>query len=344
MPALTAAEIARLCNGTLEGDGSYRIAGANTIEQAGPGEIAFASNPKSLDRVAGSRAGCLIVPVDFDGKRELPLVRAADPRAAFARILTVLYSKPRPPASIHPTAIIAETARLAPECTVGPYVTIGENCEIGAGSIIAAGCHIGAHVTIGEESTLHAGVIVYDNVRIGARAILHSGCVIGADGFGFALADDHYEKFPQVGSVEIGNDVELGANTCVDRAALGITRIGDGTKIDNLVHIAHNCFIGKHVVIAAQTGLSGSVTIGDHAVIGGQVGVGEKACIESRAVVGGKAGVLVSQRVRSGEPYWGIPARPLREHLRNLAQLGKIGELRHELREIKKVLRQAQKP
>ena len=163
---------------------------------------------------------------------------------------------------------------------------------------------------------------IYDQVAIGDRAILHSGCVLGADGFGFVLAGDHYEKFPQIGRVDIGNDVEIGANSCVDRAALGVTEIGDGTKLDNMVHIGHNCRIGRHVVIAAQTGLSGGVVVEDYAVIGGQVGIGDKARIETGAVLGSGCGILTSKIVRKGQVVWGTPARPLKEHLRAAGQFG----------------------
>ena len=175
---------------------------------------------------------------------------------------------------------------------------------------------------------LHAGVTVYPRVSIGACCILHSGAVIGADGFGFELVEGAYRKVPQVGTVEIGDDVEIGANTCIDRAALGATVIGSGTKLDNLVHIAHNCRIGKHVVIAAQTGLAGGVTIGDYAVVGGQVGVGDKARIESGAIVGSGAGILTSKIVRAGEPVWGTPARPLRQYLGQLAVLARLAKKR----------------
>jgi UDP-3-O-[3-hydroxymyristoyl] glucosamine N-acyltransferase len=191
-------------------------------------------------------------------------------------------------------------------------------------------------VRIGPGSLLHARVTIYDNVTIGARAILHSGSVIGADGFGFALAGDHYEKFPQVGRVEIGDDVEVGANACVDRAALGVTLIGDGVKLDNMVHIGHNCRIGKHVVIAAQTGLSGGVVVEDYAVIGGQVGIGDKARIQTKAVLGSGSGVLTSKIVRSGQTVWGTPARPLKEYLQQLAVLSKLPELRADVAELKK--------
>jgi UDP-3-O-[3-hydroxymyristoyl] glucosamine N-acyltransferase len=179
-------------------------------------------------------------------------------------------------------------------------------------------------------------VTVYDGVTIGHRAILHSGCVIGADGFGFVMAGNHWEKFPQIGTVEIGDDVEIGANSCVDRAALGVTRIGDGTKLDNMVHVGHNCSIGRHVVVAAQTGFSGGVVVEDYAVIGGQVGIGDKARIESRAVLGSGCGVLTSKIVRGGQTVWGTPARPLKEYLETLAAQGKLPEMRRQLRELER--------
>jgi UDP-3-O-[3-hydroxymyristoyl] glucosamine N-acyltransferase len=179
---------------------------------------------------------------------------------------------------------------------------------------------------IGEASLLHPRVTIYDNVEIGNHCILHSGSVIGADGFGFVLVDGMYEKFPQIGRVHIGNRVEIGANSCVDRAALGVTSIGDGTKIDNMVHVGHNCRIGRHVVIAAQTGFAGGVTVEDYAVIGGQVGIGDQARIESRAVLGSGSGVLTSKIVRAGQVMWGTPARPLREHLEQLAVLSRLAK------------------
>ena len=188
------------------------------------------------------------------------------------------------------------------------------------------------------DSQLHANVTILRSCPIGARAVLHSGCVIGADGFGFALTGDRYQKFPQVGRVEIGDDVEIGANACIDRAALGVTAIGEGTKLDNMVHIGHNCRIGRHVVIAAQTGLSGGVVVEDYAVIGGQVGIGDKARIETRAVLGSGCGVLTSKIVRSGQTVWGTPARPLKEYLQQLANLSKIAEFRADVAELKKRL------
>jgi UDP-3-O-[3-hydroxymyristoyl] glucosamine N-acyltransferase len=239
-----------------------------------------------------------------------------------------LHPEPACKPGIHPSAVIALSAVVANDCTIGANVVIGERSTIGRGSRLMAGCVVGDDVTVGEFCTLHPNVTIYSHVRLQNRVILHSGCVIGADGFGFAFTGEHYEKFPQIGSVDIEDDVELGANTCIDRAALGTTRIGKGTKIDNMVHVGHNCTIGRHVVIAAQSGFSGGVVIGDYAVIGGQVGVGDKATIQSKAVVGSGAGILSSKIVRAGEPVWGTPARPLREHLRQLAMLARLSDVR----------------
>jgi UDP-3-O-[3-hydroxymyristoyl] glucosamine N-acyltransferase len=197
---------------------------------------------------------------------------------------------------------------------------------------------VGRNVVIGGGSVLHANVTIYDDVRIGRSVILHSGCVIGADGFGFTMEGGRWEKFPQVGRVEIGDFVEIGANTCIDRAALGVTCIGEGTKIDNMVHVGHNCRIGRHVVIAAQTGFSGGVVVEDYAVIGGQVGIGDKARIESRAVLGSGCGILTSKIVRAGHVVWGTPARPLREYLEQLANLARLPAMRKELGDLKRRL------
>ncbi|MDQ2712891.1 MAG: UDP-3-O-(3-hydroxymyristoyl)glucosamine N-acyltransferase [Acidobacteriota bacterium] len=339
MPTLTVAEIAHHCEGVVEGDPNRIIVGANALEAAGPSELSFAgASPKLQIAAANSRAGCLLVGQEFNASGEWSLVRVREPRAAFVRALKVLYPKPRPVPFIHPAAVIAGSAYLGSDCFVGAYAMIGEDTKIGAGCYLAGGSHIGARIEIGEHTTIHPNVTLYDDVKIGSRVILHAGCVIGADGFGFAMSGDHYEKFPQVGTVIIEDDVEIGANCCIDRAALGATRIGRGTKIDNLVHIAHNCDVGKHVVIAAQTGFAGGVTIGDYAILGGQVGIGEKATVASRAIVGSRGGILSFKTVDAGEPVWGVPARPLRQHLKGLANISKIPDLRQELLQVKKRL------
>ena len=330
-------EIARHLNAVSEGAGDLDIAGAATLESAGLHEIAFVGNRKAAAVADRSRAGCLLVNHEFPGGRTL--IRVDDPRGSFAAVLGLLYPPPAVIPGIHPTSVIAPDAEIASTAAIGPHATIGAGTRIGERTSIGAGCAIGAGVRLGADCRLHPRVTIYDDVSIGDRALLHSGCVLGADGFGFVRGPNGYQKFPQIGRVEIGDDVEIGANSCVDRAALGVTRIGDGVKLDNMVHIGHNCSIGRHVVIAAQTGLSGGVVVEDYAVIGGQVGIGDKARIESGAVLGSGCGILTSKIVRKGQVVWGTPARPLKEHLEQLANLARLPRLRQEIAEIQKLLR-----
>ncbi|HUA20184.1 MAG TPA: UDP-3-O-(3-hydroxymyristoyl)glucosamine N-acyltransferase [Bryobacteraceae bacterium] len=330
-------EIASHLKATWEGDGALEITGAASLESAAPHEISFVGSRKAAAQAVQSAAGCLLVTKDFPPGRSV--IRVGDPRAGFAAVIGLLYPSAPVVPGIHASAVIAPDAVIPASAEIGPHVTIGPGARIGERSRIGPGCAIGAGVRLGSDCRVHANVAIYANVAIGDRAVLHSGCVLGADGFGFVRAGDHYEKFPQIGRVEIGNDVEIGANTCIDRAALGVTHIGDGVKLDNLVHIGHNCRIGRNVVIAAQTGLSGGVIVEDDAVIGGQVGIGDKARIESGAVLGSGCGVLTSKIVRRGQVVWGTPARPLREHLQQLASLGRLPELRAQVAELEKRIR-----
>jgi UDP-3-O-[3-hydroxymyristoyl] glucosamine N-acyltransferase len=338
---LRVAELADRLTSAWEGDGDLEICGVAPLESAGLREISFVGNRKAASAAANSSAGCLLVTGDFPQGRTV--IRVSDPRASFARVIGILYPPPRTTPGIHPTAVIASDAEIGDGVAVGPHATIGGGSRVGARSRIGAGCVLGAGVRLGDDCLLHANVTIYDHVIVGHRAVLHSGCVLGADGFGFVRTVDHYEKFPQIGGVEIGDDVEIGANSCVDRAALGVTRIGDGVKLDNMVHIAHNCQIGRHVVIAAQTGLSGGVVVEDYAVIGGQVGIGDKARIESGAVLGSGCGILTSKIVRKDQVVWGTPARPLKEHLEQLANLARLPELRKQVAELKKQLQDWEK-
>jgi len=343
MTPIRAAELVGLCQtllgeGSLGGDGGLLITGINSLDAAGPSEMSFVANPKAAALAASSSAGLLLVDSSFEASGGRTLIRVSDPRAAVARLIGALYVKPAPEPGIHPSAVVNPSVQIGSGVHVAPHVTIGAGSRLGDGCVIGSGCAIGENVSIGAHCLLYPNVTIYDRARIGERVIIHSGAVLGADGFGFAFASGHYQKFPQIGDVEIGDDVEIGANTCIDRAALGTTRVGRGAKLDNLVHVAHNCQIGDHVVVAAQTGFSGGVIVGDYAVIGGQVGVGDKARIESKAVVGSGAGILTSKIVRAGQPVWGTPARPLREHLEQLAALAKLPEMRAELRELSRRL------
>lgn len=333
---MTVSELAEQLGLACEGDGGREITGAAPLETAGPVQLAFVGSRKLWEAARLSPAVLIATP-------DCPLpqqtwLRAPDPRAAFARAVALLHPAPRPAPGIHPTAVVALDAHLAEDVHVGPHVTVGARARLGRGTIVEAGTVVGDDVQIGKQCRLYPRVTLYHGVTLGDRVTLHSGSVIGADGFGFALMGDHYAKFPQVGTVEIGDDVEIGANTCVDRAALGVTLVGAGTKLDNMVHVGHNCRIGRHVVVAAQTGLSGGVVVEDYAVIGGQVGIGDKARIESRAVLGSGCGVLTSKVVRAGQVMWGVPARPLKEHLAQLAHLARLPALRQEVAELRRRL------
>ncbi len=320
---MTVQQIAQYLGAPCEGDLQHEITGVAALEEAGPADLSFAGDRRGEKRAAGTRAACLLVRPEFDAAGRT-VIRVAEPRSAFARVVRLFHPEARPAPGVHPSAAVAPTARLGEGVAVGAGAVIGEGAVVGARTVIGPRSVIGDNAILGDDCLLHAGVTVYAGVRVGHRAVLHTGCVIGADGFGFVLEEGRWNKFPQVGTVELGDDVEVGANTCIDRAALGATRIGDGTKLDNLVHIGHNCRLGRHVVIAAQTGLSGGVEVGDYAVIGGQVGVGDKARIEPRAVLGSGCGVLTSKIVRAGEPVWGTPARPLKQYLERLALFDRL--------------------
>jgi UDP-3-O-[3-hydroxymyristoyl] glucosamine N-acyltransferase len=319
-------DLAATLGANWEGDGDRRLHGVASLEDAGHEDLSFLSNVRFISQAGTSHAACLLVPDAYPNPGSQTLIRVHDPRSAVAQAIGLLHPVKRTAPGVHPSAVVSSTSKLAPEVSIGPHCTIGDDVEIGEGSIIGAGSTIGDRVRVGARCLFHARVTVYHDVTIGNHVTLHSGSVIGADGFGFVLIAGAYEKFPQVGRVELGDRVEIGANSCVDRAALGVTSIGEGTKLDNMVHIGHNCRIGRHVVIAAQTGLSGGVVVGDYAIIGGQVGVGDKARIEAHAVIGSGAGILTSKIVRAGQPVWGTPARPLKEHLNQLAELSKLAK------------------
>jgi UDP-3-O-[3-hydroxymyristoyl] glucosamine N-acyltransferase len=287
----------------------------------------FVEDEKNLALALESRASAVIAG-EFAVQKPCakPLIVATQPRLAFARAARLL----RPPLEhrpgIHASAIVDSSAKLAKSVTVEARVVIGESAEIGGNSWIGAGCVIGAHVNIGPECELYPNVTIYPGTRLGHRVIVHAGAVLGSDGFGYVRdADGRYEKFPQIGRLEISDDVEIGANTTVDRGALETTWIGRGAKIDNLVHVGHNCQIGEDVVIAAQTGLSGSVVIEKNVIMGGQVGLADHVRVEEGALIGAQAGVPSHKILRGkGVAFWGTPARPLREYLKQLATLARL--------------------
>jgi len=334
-------ELAEIVNGRVVGDGATRIERIADLDCAREGEIAYIDNEKMFAAAVESKASCLIVRdgVEFPDRT---LIVVANPKLAFALAGAALHPAVRREPTIHPTAVVAETADIALTAYVGPNVWVGEHTHVGAYTRLEAGVVLGANVTVGDDCVLHPNVVLYDGVSIGTRVILHAGVCLGADGFGYVRHDLGYQKFPQVGTVVIEDDVEIGAHSCVDRAALGRTRIGRGTKLDNMVHVGHNCDIGERVVIAAQTGISGSVVIEDDAVIGGQVGFGDHTRVQKGAVIGSKAGILPGKIVRPGV-WWGIPVQPLDQYKRMNAHMNRLPEMREHLKRLEAEIEELKK-
>jgi len=325
-------ELSDHVGGTVAGDGEVVIRRVNSLEAAREGDIAYVEDEKFFEAAARSNASCVIVPES--AALELPSqIKVKKPKLAFALIAEILHSPKRREPDIHSSAAIADTADVALTAFVGPHVTIGAHSTVGVGTQILSGASIGDNVSVGSACVIHPNVVIYDDVTIGDRVILHAGVVIGADGFGYVRDEHSHHKFPQIGTVVIEDDVELGSHTCVDRAALGRTRIGKGTKLDNMVHVGHNCDIGERVVIAAQTGISGSVTIEDDCIIGGQVGFGDHIHVQSGAIIGSKAGILPGKIVRPGV-WWGIPIQPLEDYKRLNAHFGRLPQMRNQLKEL----------
>jgi UDP-3-O-[3-hydroxymyristoyl] glucosamine N-acyltransferase len=320
-------EVAEFVGGRVVGE-NLEVSGISSIASASPGDLVFVEEGKSLDSAFKCRASAVIAGEFAAGKAvSKPLLIVKQPRLAFVRAAQLLCPGPVPSSEIHPTAVVHPSAQLGKHASVAERAVIGEGAEIGERSRIGAGCVIGANVHIGQDCILYPNVTIYDGARLGDRVIIHAGTVLGSDGFGYARDPDtgRYEKFPQIGRLEIEDDVEIGANTTIDRGALETTRIGRGAKIDNLVHVGHNCQIGENVVIAAQTGLSGSIVVEKDVILGGQVGIGEHARITEGVMLGGQGGVLPNKVLRGkGIAFWGTPARPLREYLKQLATLARL--------------------
>ena len=325
MTALTLREIVERLGGEAVGEVAEPLTGVSTLDSAGPGHITFLANPKYRSRLGSTGAGAVIVgPGDRDAAT-IPRIVTDNPYAYYAR--TVALFNPEPPArpGIHPTAQVDPQATVAPSAEVGPYAVIGA-ARIGDGARIGAGCAIGSRVSIGAGTRLHPRVTIYEGCTLGDRCIVHSGVVIGADGFGMARADGRWIKIPQVGGVVIGDDVEIGANTCIDRGALDDTVIEEGVKLDNLIQVGHNCRIGAHTVIAGCTGIAGSVTIGRDCIIGGGVGLVGHIEICDHVTISGMT--LVTKSIRKPGTYTsGFPALPHAEWLKNAVHLRRLHTL-----------------
>jgi UDP-3-O-[3-hydroxymyristoyl] glucosamine N-acyltransferase len=326
----TLREIAEFVGAMLTGDPNVEVSGIASVGSAGPTDLVFVESEKNLSQALASSAAAIITG-DFASQHQVakPLLITPQPRLAFARAGAWLCSDQDFKVGIHESAVVDPLAKLAGNVHIEERAVIRRNVEIGEGTRIGAGCVVGPDVHIGRDCRFHPNVTIYPGVTLRDRVIVHAGGVLGSDGFGYArdAASGRYEKFPQIGRLEIEDDVEIGANSTVDRGALDVTRIRRGAKIDNLVHVGHNVDIGEDVVIAAQTGISGSSAIENGVIIGGQVGIADHVRIESGTILGAQSGIPSKKVIRGkGIVFWGTPARPIKDYLKELAVLARLAK------------------
>jgi UDP-3-O-[3-hydroxymyristoyl] glucosamine N-acyltransferase len=324
-------ELAEFVGGTIIGDGEVELSGVAPIEDAQVGQITFVANPKYLSKLNESRASAVIVSRAIPQANK-PLLCTPNPYLAFGKILTLFTQKPYQPRGVDPQASISPTARIGKDVTIYPFVYVGDRCSIGDRVTLHPGVCVSEDSSVGDDSTFYPNVSIYPRSIIGKRVILHAGVVIGSDGFGYAKEGTRNVKIPQVGIVEIEDDVEIGANTTIDRAALGRTIIGRGVKIDNLVQVAHNVVIGEDSIIVAQVGISGSTKIGKNVTLAGQAGLVGHITIGDNVMVGAQSGVM--DNLAPNQAYLGSPAIPHREGLRVMAAIQKLPDMKKTLGEL----------
>jgi UDP-3-O-[3-hydroxymyristoyl] glucosamine N-acyltransferase len=331
----TAGELAKYLGATLVGDANEQISGIASPERAGAEDLIYAASPKHEQEAATSAARCVLA---SRGARiqSKTILQCDDPKFTFAKAAEWVLPKAVRVEGIHRTAIVAPSAAIAASATVDAYAVIEDDVQIGAGSHIGAFSFVGRGTRVGENCTVHPRVTLYDRVQIGNRVEIHSGAVIGADGFGYVFGEGRHWKFPQIGQVRVGDDVEIGANTTIDRGSLEDTEIASDVKIDNLVQIAHNVHVGEHSILAAQVGISGSSKIGERVVMGGQAGIGDHCKIEEDVRIGGQAGVLNGKTLHKNETVWGTPARPLGRFKEQYAWSARLPELAARLRAVER--------
>lgn len=331
--SFTTAQIAEQVQGEIVGDTTVLLTGVAPAALAKPGELTFAENAAYLAAAENSQASAVLVGGEC-GPSSKVVIRVANVRVAVARILPWFFQPEELPPGVHPTAVIADTARIDPTAHIGPACVVGARATVGARSVLMGGNHIGADCNIGDEVSLFPNVVLYRQTQLGHRVTIHAGTVIGSDGFGYVLDQGCHRKFLQLGNVVIHQDVEIGSNAAIDRGALGSTVIGQGTKIDNLVHIAHNVVIGRHCLILGQVGFAGSTTLGDYVVVASQSGVADHLKLGNQAMVGAKSGVM--RDVPEGGRVLGIPAAPDRQAKRQIIALQQLPELVRRTRELEK--------
>ena len=332
----TAAEIAKHIDGEVVGDEGLVLKGFAPADRAQSSDLTFAENENYFARADLSAAAAIIIDGAFSSTHSKTLIRVANARVAFAKVLPLFFPEPVFPAGIHPTAVVPASAQVDPAAHIGPYCVLGERARVGARCVLQGGDFVGAGCRLGEEVNLFPNVTVYPETEIGNRVRIHSGTVIGSDGFGYVQEAGVHLKVPQIGSVVIRDDVEIGANVTVDRGALGPTIIGRGTKIDNLVQIAHNVIIGENCLIVSQVGIAGSTRIGNYVILAGQAGIAGHLKIGNRVSVAAQSGVM--NNIPDGEKWLWTPAQPDRQAKRQMIALQQLPELLRRVNELEKKL------
>lgn len=334
---MTVKQIAELLGGKLHGETDREIHDVAGLEDAGPHSLTYAEGLKALKQAENARAGLILVPEGAALKGQTTLA-VAHPKLAFIHAASALRPAGIYPPGIHASAVIASDVTVPADVSVGAHVVIERGAKIGPGTRLSAGVYLGEGIQIGSDCILHPRVTLYPGAQVGNRVVLHAGVVVGSDGFGYVFADGRHHKFPQLGKVIIEDDVEIGSNSTIDRGSLGITVIRQGTKIDNLCQIAHNVKIGRHCVIAAQVGISGSTDVGDYVVLGGKVGIADHVRLEDHVMIGGAGAVFPGKIIRKGSSVWGNPVRPLAEYKRINACLSRLPGLIEKVRELSQQL------
>jgi UDP-3-O-[3-hydroxymyristoyl] glucosamine N-acyltransferase len=329
----TAGELAQYLDLELQGNPNVPLSGLANPEDAGPEDLVYADSLRQFKRAEASRALCILAPLGSKSASKV-LIGAENPKLAFAKAAAWLLPPARPGASIHATAVVANSAKIAKTATIGAYVVVEDDVVVGEETWIEPFCFVGKGSRIGAACRLHPHVTLYAHSVLEDRVEIHSGAVIGGDGFGYVFGEGRQWKFPQVGSVFIEDDVEIGCNTTIDRGSLGTTRIGAHTKIDNLVQVAHNVRIGERSILVSQVGISGSTVLGNGVVVAGQAGFGDHAIVEDNAIIGGQAGILPGKVIRSGQVVWGTPARPLEKFKEQHAWFARLPELAKRLKDL----------
>jgi len=333
---LTAAEIAKQIDGEVLGDRSVELSGFAPADKARAGDLTFAENQTYFNRAEQSAAAAIMVDGEFASTKKT-LIRVPNARVAFAKVLPLFFPEPTFAPGIHPSAVVAPSAQVDPAAHIGPHCVIGEQVRIGARCVLLGGNHIGAHCVIGADTQLFPNAVLYPRTQVGQRVRIHAGAVIGSDGFGYVLDSGAHRKVPQIGHIIIHDDVEIGANTTIDRGALGPTSIGRGTKIDNLVQIAHNVALGEHCLVVAQAGIAGSTKLGNFVTLAGQVGLAGHLKIGNKVTVAAQSGVM--HDIPDGEKWFGYPAQPDRQTKRQMLAIQQLPDLVRRVAELEKKLK-----